>query len=264
MSKKVIFFDVDGTLLDYSIGMPRPLQTTIDSIEKLKENGHLVVIATGRPKSFIPKEILKLNFHGYITSNGAVVETKGEKITSKNLDKETLEKSIALFRKEEIEFILEGYYKSYFSNLKSQESKDFYEKFGVPKENMTDKWNLDEIQVQKMVATILNDTQMKKCRELLQDQFVFMRHPGAFSYDIYSKSCSKADGIKDFLNHTGLKIENTYGFGDGYNDIEMIQAVAKGIAMGNANEDLKKHASHITDEVNNHGIVNGLNYMGLI
>ena len=51
-----------------------------------------------------------------------------------------------------------------------------------------------------------------------------------------------------------IEYENTYAFGDGINDVEMLQLVQHGIAMGNAIDELKKVASEITDTVDHDGI----------
>ena len=48
--------------------------------------------------------------------------------------------------------------------------------------------------------------------------------------------------------------ENTYAFGDGENDIEMLHLVGTSIAMGNADDEVKKHASTVTLTVDEDGI----------
>ena len=52
----------------------------------------------------------------------------------------------------------------------------------------------------------------------------------------------------------GIEKENTYAFGDGVNDVEMIQLVGHGVAMGNAVEELKEVADEVTLSVDDHGI----------
>lgn len=264
MNNKVIFFDVDGTLLDFAKGMPKPLESTVEAIKKLKEKGHMVVVATGRPRPFLPKEILNLNFDGFITANGAVVEHKDTVIFEKTIEKGILNKAINLFQKEGIEYILEGYHKAYFSNVESKEAKAFYEAFGVPKENISDKWKLNDVKANKMVITLDNQQKLNRCNEVLGEHFVLMNHPGAYSWDVYFKDCTKADGIKNYLSHLELSIEDTVAFGDGENDIEMIQLVNTGIAMGNGKEELKKHAKYVTDDVFSHGIVKALEHLSII
>ena len=75
---------------------------------------------------------------------------------------------------------------------------------------------------------------------------------------------SKKVGIDIFCDHFGIDINRTMAFGDGGNDITMLQHVSVGIAMGNANEEVKLIADYVTDDVDSDGIWNALKYYGVI
>ena len=62
----------------------------------------------------------------------------------------------------------------------------------------------------------------------------------------------------------GLSLDDVIAFGDGMNDVEMIAGVKLGVAMGNAQAEVKAVADHVTDTVNNDGIFKALHYLGLI
>ena len=65
--------------------------------------------------------------------------------------------------------------------------------------------------------------------------------------------------VQDFIESIlDIKIENTYAFGDGKNDIEMLSTVGCGIAMGNASDEVKKYSNKITDTVQNDGVAKGI------
>ena len=66
------------------------------------------------------------------------------------------------------------------------------------------------------------------------------------------------------LEATGIDIENSYAFGDGLNDLEMLKMVGTGIAMGNAVDEAKAVADYVTTSCSNDGIWNGLVRLGLI
>ena len=51
---------------------------------------------------------------------------------------------------------------------------------------------------------------------------------------------SKATGIRKTIDYLGFSIQDTYAFGDGLNDMEMLKEVGTGVAMGNAHPLLKK------------------------
>ncbi len=83
-------------------------------------------------------------------------------------------------------------------------------------------------------------------------------------YDIIPKDVSKMSAImtiKDLYKNEEHKI---YCFGDGHNDIEMIEFADYGVAMGNAVQELKDRADYITTNVSNDGIMNAIAHFGLI
>jgi Cof subfamily protein (haloacid dehalogenase superfamily) len=74
----------------------------------------------------------------------------------------------------------------------------------------------------------------------------------------------KANAIEILIQHLGIERINTYAFGDGLNDIEMLQYCQVGIAMGNAKQELKDIADEITDADNADGIYNSMKKHNLI
>ena len=82
--------------------------------------------------------------------------------------------------------------------------------------------------------------------------------------DIISKKGGKETGIKAYLEHEGLKRSESMAFGDGKNDVSMIQYAGIGVAMGNGVDNLKREADYVTTEVGNDGIKNALEHFGII
>ncbi len=74
----------------------------------------------------------------------------------------------------------------------------------------------------------------------------------------------KASAIEKVIEHLGLEKEHTYAYGDGSNDIEMLEFVQYGVAMGNAKEEVKRAANDITDRHDEDGIYNSFKKYGLI
>jgi Cof subfamily protein (haloacid dehalogenase superfamily) len=264
MSKKAVFFDVDGTLIDYTGGMDKILDSTKKAINRIKAQGHLAILATGRPKSFLDDEILALDFDGFITSNGSYIEVNNKTIYNRQVDKKVLKEAVDFFRKHKIEFVFEGQELSYFSSLEAPALKRLLQVFSIPKKNVTDSWKVEEVSSNKLVIAQESEEQLTKCKEFLGGEFTFMNHPKETTYDVYFKDCTKADGIKRLIEHINIPIENTYAFGDGLNDIEMLQVVKYGIAMGNANERLKRVANLVTNDVFSNGIYNALKKLEVI
>ena len=89
----------------------------------------------------------------------------------------------------------------------------------------------------------------------LEDEFTMIPYDtGLIRMDVYCKGFTKGTACEYLYQKLGIDYENTYAFGDGINDVEMLQLVKHGIAMGNAIPKLKSVASEITDSVDNDGI----------
>ena len=84
------------------------------------------------------------------------------------------------------------------------------------------------------------------------------------SADVSLKDWGKADAIEYIIEYLNIPIENTYAFGDGHNDIEMLKKVNVGIAMGNAVGELKEVANYITSNIFDDGIQKAMKTYKLI
>ncbi|MGG5460618.1 HAD family hydrolase [Clostridium sp. B9] len=260
--KGIVFFDVDGTLIDYNNKISKPSQKTKEAITKLKENGYLTMLATGRPMSFVDDGLKDLNFDGYIASNGTYIELNGKTVINNDIQLEKLKEIMDYCNEAEINFILEGQETSYAMN--SEVVDLLVEMFALPAEKFKVDWKDDDISANKLVVIDNGKENFKDIFDKYKDEFVFMQHPGANSYDMYRVGCTKGHGIEHFIKELGLEDKDTYAFGDGENDIEMFQTVKYGIAMGDAHETLIPHAYKQTENVPNDGIYKALVELELI
>ena len=87
-------------------------------------------------------------------------------------------------------------------------------------------------------------------------------HP-AFT-DITSGEADKGKGLQVMAEYLGLDISETMAFGDGGNDISIIREAGIGVAMGNANEEVKAMADYVTSSVDEDGVKNALVHFGII
>jgi hydroxymethylpyrimidine pyrophosphatase-like HAD family hydrolase len=83
-------------------------------------------------------------------------------------------------------------------------------------------------------------------------------------FDLLSKGMSKKEGIKKILEIEQIPLEHSYAFGDGDNDIEMLDYIPNSVAMGNASKNAKKHAKYITDDIKEDGLYKGLVHLGFL
>ncbi|MGT2968001.1 HAD-IIB family hydrolase, partial [Streptococcus azizii] len=82
---KIIFLDVDGTLVDYHNRIP---QSAIEAIRRARANGHLVYVCTGRSRAEMQPELWEIGLDGMIGGNGSYVEHQGQVIMHQLISKE--------------------------------------------------------------------------------------------------------------------------------------------------------------------------------
>ena len=255
--KKAIFFDIDGTLIDCLRGLTDITPRVKKCIRKLQNEGNYIFIATGRPYAFISKELLQFGFDGFVLANGAIVIVKDELIYKKEIKENYIKKLIDNFEKFNIEYILQGekysYMKSEFKELYS-----YYDSFSISRKYIRTEYNIKNIDIYKMEMLCDNKEAVDYCLALQDDKFDCNHNISSNIFEIYSSKETKASGIMRALEYLNISVENSYAFGDGKNDIEMLESVGCGIAMGNASEYVKSHAKEVTCEVINDGIAVGI------
>lgn len=257
--KKAIFLDIDGTLLDMRGGIAEITTTVKQFIQKVQSNGDYVFIATGRPYAFLSDNIKSFGFDGFILANGAQVVIGDKTIYNYPIYKEIVEDISRGLEENKIEHILEGELYSYLKES-CTEFYDFYDKVGVSRKYLEPNYNIEDINVYKIEAMCKNEREFSKCMAIAENNTEI----GYFSsidnriVEMYLKKNTKATGILKVIEYLNLPIENTYAFGDGKNDIEMLSVVGCGIAMGNASDEVKRYADEITDSVHNDGVALGI------
>jgi hypothetical protein len=82
--------------------------------------------------------------------------------------------------------------------------------------------------------------------------------------DIIAESSGKVPGIEKMMESFGLKREEIIAFGDGENDMEMLEFAGIGVAMGNASDEVKACADYVTRDVDDGGILAALQHYGIL
>ena len=103
--KKLLLFDVDGTLIDYDGILPK---STKNAISKARENGNLAVIVTGRSRSHIEEPILEIGFDGIIGGNGAYIELNNKVIKDETIPVEDVKRIVDYLNQHHLEYYIEA------------------------------------------------------------------------------------------------------------------------------------------------------------
>ncbi|WP_075983325.1 Cof-type HAD-IIB family hydrolase [Bacillus massilinigeriensis] len=251
--KKAIFFDIDGTLLDCLNGIKDITPRVKKAIHALQANGDYVFIASGRPYAFLNEAILNFGFDGFVLTNGSYVKVKEKCIYKEPIKKDYVKELVYNFEQRNIQYILQGETYSYIKN-EYKRLHSYYDSFYIPKTYLEGNFNQEEVDIYK-IEMLYSDIKGKEyCFSLGNGEYNYMHEEENGLFELYSKRNSKATGILKVLDYLNVSLENSYAFGDGKNDIEMLSTVGCGIAMGNADDTVKSYAKKVTDTVKNDGV----------
>lgn len=257
--RKAIFLDIDGTLIDCIGGIKDITPNVKNAIKNVQDKGDYVFISTGRPYALLDKNILNFGFDGFILANGAHVIINNETIYSEPIEKEFIKNIITELENNNIQYILQGELYSYMKSSCIDFYK-YYDEMGVSRRYFKDKFNIEEIDVHKLEMLCPNDEIKELCLSLIKTnpECDYFSSVNKSAIEVYLKRNTKGSAILKIIDFLNIKIENTYAFGDGKNDIEMLSTVGCGIAMGNASDEVKKYSHKITDTVQNDGVAKGI------
>lgn len=255
--KAVVFFDLDGTLLNRQSEIDEEI---IQTIAQLKENNILPVICTGRSLVEITDIAKQTDINAIISLNGQHIILDNKVIYDNPIEHDIVERLVTFAKNNGDEI---GFYSSKAIRITddSQTVKDCYELINanVPAIDATYYQN-NEIQ---MMLVFREEDYLDDVYRNEFPMLEFYRN-GPKAMDIITRGQSKGTGIQFLMKHLGLTSTPTYAFGDGSNDFAMFANVDYPVAMGNAIEALKEQALFITTPNYEHGIVNGLKHFDLL
>ena len=262
MIKGIVFFDYDGTLTDENKGIYRPSETTRNAIKALQKNGYMAVLATGRGKSYLPET--GIDFDAFVMNNGAYVEYKNEEIFGYYIDEKIVDDLIEDMDKLSLAYGFDAKESSYTKDYDIPLFKGMAENFDLPRSAFSALAGLNKKEVCKLIMAYNNPEEIEELEEKYKGVLVFDKHRKFYSCDISRFGVNKGIGIEQLAEKLGIDMKNTYAFGDGTNDYDMMKTVAHGVALKDHAEILDEVVELVTDSVENNGVAKGLKALGLI
>lgn len=276
---KAIFFDIDGTLITSD---SKVLESTREAIRLAQNQGILCGIATGRGPVKIEERIECLPLDVYVMYNGQLVYTNEKDIYLHPFSNEVLQQIVDFADDEHRQIIFGGRYRVDGSHLMKWSQKSLLKKIAgwMPKwfpvrstRRLLQSFSPNREKGRYKKLSILQEpiyqcvlfsaeTEAQRLQERLPDCSFQRSNP--YSVDIVPKNGSKYHGILEFIKAVGIKPEEVMAFGDHYNDIEMIQKVGIGVAMGNGLSEVKAQADYVTATNEQDGIYQALKHFKII
>lgn len=255
--KKILFFDVDGTLYNSEKILPTSAK---EALFEARRNGYELAIATGRGPFMIQSLLEELEIDTYITFNGQYVVYKGEVVYTNGVEKDELAKIIAFAeaRNELLVFLDDK--RMIASGENNAWVAESLNTLNYPYPEIDSTYYMQNSVYQTLIFMEEKDEHLY--REAFPNVEFVRWH--RYSCDILPKGGSKALGIEKILDKIGLTVNDAVAFGDGLNDIEMLQAVGTGVAMGNGHERVKAVATHIAEHVDEGGLAKIMRQLNII
>ncbi len=259
----VIFFDIDGTLIDDTTQVIP--QSTVDSIHALVAAGHIPVVNTGRPYSHVDPRVRAMPFAGWICAGGQEVLLQGKWLKKQTVPMEWMPTLIENVRKNDLQvvyeaeggFYLDGDYSNKHPEILLQ--SDLIRKIDCYVRDISQ--GLDHAVV-KFCTFDIPGSNRAAFIESVSHWFTSIDRRGMAEFLI--KGNSKAAGLQLILEELGCPVEDTMAFGDSGNDLPMLKAVGIGVCMGNGVQEAKAAADYVTATVLEDGIFHALKHFNLI
>lgn len=246
---KIIFFDIDGTLIDMQTKQVTPLM--LQTLHKLQANGIRLAIATGRSPMVVPLgDFPGVQFDVLLTYNGSYCYDKEQVLFASPIPAEdirTLRKNAAALGRPmclatENRFAANGI------------DDDLAEYFAIAKETVPIAEDFDAV-ADGTVYQIMIGGRAEEYDRLMQG--VKGAKIAAWwnrAMDIIPMAGGKGTGIAHVLKAYGIEKADAMAFGDGNNDLEMFGAVGTGVAMANGSLALKAAAADLCGSCAEDGI----------
>jgi Cof subfamily protein (haloacid dehalogenase superfamily) len=267
MTRKAVFLDVDGTLIDDYGRVP---ESAVLAVREARTNGHLVFLCTGRSMVELTSSVHEVEVDGFVLSSGAYVQVGSEVLKHERLSQAAV-RHVADF------FDAHGggyFFQAYDAVYASPESRDLLRSIvsasvaSDPAFSEVDHGLLtyvDTITVdadpRAMVMTKAIFFESVVSVDDLRTEFPeFLIVPasvtvlGTNAGEMTIPGIHKATGIDVVLDRVGIDLADTIAIGDSYNDLEMLEHVAVGIAMGDAPQAVRDVADEVTASTTEDGV----------
>lgn len=254
---KIIFFDLDGTLIDPQTKLISP--KTRQTLKQLHAKGITLCIVTGRPPASLPN-LGDLPFDVMSNFNGCYCHTDTDVIYSNPIDPDdvrvVLENAKALGRPVSV-----AGRERMAANGIDQDLADYYR---VPGLTLTVAEDFDKVCTEDIYQIMLGSRPEEQAAVIRNAKNVKLAISWERAVDVIPATGGKGSAIRHILEYYRLGPEDAIAFGDSHNDEEMLQAVGTGIAMGNATSRLKEIADDVCGKVSEDGIYRYCMEKGLI
>lgn len=255
---KIIFFDIDGTLIDME--KKQISAKMLETLIRLKEKKIIICLATGRGPLALP-QFDEVDFDAFLTFNGSYCFNPQQTILKNPIPAA----DVAMILKNAAELKRPVAIATHNRMIANGRDTDLVEYFAFAHQEVVVAEDFATVAEEEEIYQIMLGSGKETYPQLMKNtQQAKIVAWWDRAVDIIPSNSGKGYGINQLLAHFGLDKSEALAFGDGNNDIEMLEAVGTGVAMDNASVELKKVADEICKSVSEEGITHYCQEKGLI
>lgn len=266
---KIIYLDIDGTLRDEKLGIPR---SALQAVGQCRKHGIQIVICTGRNAGAVQDDVLALETDGMISGGGCYIQYHGKEIFRKHFSTDVLKKALSAALDRRLSLSVETeqkiymdhnaalFYREDFQRRLLEQGKGSQERMRkgnkIPYEENFGQLQREVPEAHKICMfgeqTTIEDTE----KDLREDTETIQKKEwnGSWYLELLPKGCHKGSAVRMLNRELGIPREQSMSFGDGENDITMLAATGISVAVGCASPGMEKYISSVCEPVMEDGI----------
>ena len=274
MKKKLIFLDIDGTLTP--AGSNTPPESAMTAVRRAQANGHKVFLCTGRNPAMLAP-VLALGFDGAVAGAGGYVFAGEKVLFDCPMEPEDFDTGMRLLKENGVFRTIEAK----GATWGDEDLGDFLAQAGEGNSELV-RWRkalaeqlnirpmseYDGSPIYKIVFMCREAKQLEPAREALEEKYNFLVQDVAahncLNGELINRKFDKGRGVRIMADAFDANLEDTIGFGDSMNDLEMIETVGYSVCMDNGSPALKAVSNMICPAVENDGLYTAFEQLGLI
>ena len=274
MKPKLIFLDIDGTLT--SPGSNVPPESAMKAVKAARAKGHKVFLCTGRNPAMLAP-VFALGFDGAVAGAGGYVFTQDKVLFDCPMDQADLEAGMRLLKENGVFRTIEAK----DATWGDEDLGEFLQQAGEGNSELV-RWRraladqlhilpmkeYDGRPVYKIVFMCREAKQLEPARQALEERYNFVVQDVAAHHclngELINRKYDKGRGVRLVAEHYGIPLEDTVGFGDSMNDLEMIETVGFPVCMDNGSPALKARSRLVCPSVEEDGLYKAFRQLELL